>query len=105
MQGDDEENEEMKQELDESVQRQLDQYVRIVHKNTEFFSTSSPTLLLSVLNQFANEKGFQIEVSKDKYKAKLTLQSEDENIEIKSCILAVVGSEEGKVCVEFQKSG
>jgi len=52
----------------------VDEYVRLIHKNTEFFSTYDAYTLLQVLTEYATESGYTITVSKDKYKAKLQIQ-------------------------------
>jgi hypothetical protein len=50
--GEGEENEENKYEV-EQVTRSLDDYLRVVHKNTEFFSTYDPNSLFEAINGFA----------------------------------------------------
>jgi hypothetical protein len=75
----DEADEEMKIEDASIVPRKLDQYVRVVHKNTEFFSTYDAEMLLQNLSAYANETGFEMTVQSDKYKIKLIQRGDDEN--------------------------
>jgi len=69
--GEGDEGEEEKKYETEVSKRNIDDYVRIVHKNTEFFSLFDAETLLGALTQYAAESGFTIDVAKDKYKAKL----------------------------------
>ena len=56
----------------------MDDYIRLVHKTTEFFSTSEAAYLFDLLEQFALDGGYTVSLSKDKYKAKLRIPvSED----------------------------
>jgi len=83
------EEEENKYEVDQS-QRTLDEYVRIVHKNTEFFSTYDADTLFSVLTTFATDQGFTCDVSKDKYKAKIHILLESgESVDLTARVLKV----------------
>lgn len=51
--------------------RKMDQYLRIVHKNTEFFSLSDPTTLYTLLEQYCEEAGYTLSSQKDKFKGKI----------------------------------
>lgn len=54
--GDAEGDTEMQEETkEESVKRSIDDYVRIVHKNTEFFSTFDADALLGMIKTYADE--------------------------------------------------
>jgi len=66
--GDD--DEEMKDETSKK-NFPLEDYIRIVHKNTEFFSTYDADTLLSVLAKLSDKEGFKFEEAKDRYKAKI----------------------------------
>ena len=78
----------------------LDEYIRVIHKNTEFFSTFDAPTILSALEQFAQESGYTITVAKDKYKIKLQILLEEGEVEMNAKILKV---DDSKVCVEFSK--
>jgi len=81
----------------------MEAYVRFVCKNTEFFSTYDAEVLLSNLIQFADAQGFKCDVSKDKYKVKISvLLDEGETVDLVSRILKV---DDEKVCMEFSKTG
>ncbi len=84
---------------DEEEARQIDEYVRIVHKNTELFSTCDPDSLLDCLVDYAENYG-KIDVAKGKYKAKLCVKSETGQVDMKVRILKV---DQGKNCVEFSR--
>ena len=96
-----EEHEEEKFEIDES-KRHLGEYVRVINKNTEIFSTADPSILLEALLGYIKMMGYsQYQVSKDKYKVKLSfISKKDEEGEMKIEVLSV-GKD--KVCVDFTK--
>jgi hypothetical protein len=96
-----EEEEEKKYEVEE-VERKMDDYIRIVHRNTEFFSTYDPKVLFDVLQQYAEESGCQVELAKDKYKAKLQILMEEGAVEMNVKVMRVP-EVDGKICVEFSK--
>jgi hypothetical protein len=107
---DDEEGEEGKYAVEE--ERKADEYIRMIHKNTEFFSTTDPAILLQVLNEYAHDTGITIDVAKGKFKAKLRQVFEDDQsievVEVTARILRVPVTADGqqeKYCVEFTKSG
>ena len=78
----------------------MDDYIRIVHKNTEMFSTYDPDTLLKILDECAEKMGAEMEVYAGKYKARLKMATEMDNIEMKVNILKV---DEAKNCVEFNR--
>ena len=53
----DEAGEESKYGLDEECKRDLEEYVRLVNKNTEFFTTEHPDNILEELMGYFQEKG------------------------------------------------
>lgn len=61
----------------DAKERILDDYYSIVKKNTEFFSTHNPAQLLACLEEFAHQTNAKIDVSNDKYKAKLSILTEE----------------------------
>ncbi len=81
----------------------MDPYERIVHRNTEFFSTEKEDVLMQELIQYADSQGYKVTLAKDKFKAKVAVLLEGgEVVEIKANIMKV---DENKVCVEFSKGG
>jgi len=96
-----EEHEEEKFEIDES-KRHLGEYVRVINKNTEIFSTANPSIILEALLGYIKMMGYsKYQVSKDKYKVKLSfISKKDEEGEMK---IEVLGVGKDKVCVDFTK--
>jgi len=80
----------------------MDDYIRIVHKTTEFFSKTDAYVLFDILEQFAQDGGYDLKMSKEKFKAKMTIPlSETQSVTINASILKV---DEEKVCFEFYKT-
>ena len=80
----------------------MDEYLDVIAKNTELFSTADPDTLLDSLLAYAEALGYtEYKLSKDKYKLKLPiLNAKNQKVEIKIEILKV---DHEKVCVEFTK--
>lgn len=80
----------------------MDDYIRMVHKTTEFFSKTDAYVLFDLLEQFAQEGGYELKMSKEKFKAKMTIPlSETTFVTLQASILKV---DEDKVCFEFYKT-
>ena len=88
------------EEPTEEAKREMDEYIRVVHKNTEMFSTYDPDTLLKILDECADKMGAEMEVYAGKFKARLKMATEMDNIELKVNILKV---DDGKNCVEFNR--
>lgn len=101
--GEGEEEEENKFELDQG--RKIEDYVRIVHKQTELFSTFEPDVIFQTLQEFAGLQCLSHEVAKDKYKIKMTFLvgegKKEQNIVMTAKLLKV---NEEKVCLEIQRN-
>lgn len=123
--------EESKDKYEVSVStRVLDDYIRLVHKNTEFFSTINPDELLGELAYFLQERGQKVRIDDKKFKLHATLnidfgqegddeekneddedmdeeekkkEEEDQAIDMTVKILRVKENE--KFCVEFTRTG
>jgi len=80
----------------------LDEYFRVVNKNTEVFSTYDPDTLLDTIVDFAEKQGFKYEVAKDKYKVKLEILLGEEKIDITAKISKATAD---KYCLEFNRTG
>jgi len=97
----------MKEEAFDFSGMTMEDYVRIVSKNTEFFSTSSADILMKNLIHYAQDQGFNVKLAKDKFKVKIQILLDGgveagENVEVTARILKV---NDQKVCVEFGKNG
>jgi hypothetical protein len=77
--------------------------MRFVNKNTEFFSTADPDTLINELIAYFEEKGHQIDVSKDKYKIKVNILIEGE--EPITMAIKILKAAPEKFCVEFTRTG
>jgi hypothetical protein len=65
-----EEEEEKKFAIDDS-KRNLEEYVRVINKNTELFSTYDAEAILETILDYLKEMGYdKFKLSKDKYKIK-----------------------------------
>lgn len=65
--------------------RKMDEYVRIIAKNTEFFSTQDPDMLLDELLHYGEQKGYKFQAAEDKYKVKMEIVTESgETVEMKA---------------------
>jgi len=83
--------------------RNLEDYIRIGHRTTEFFSQNDAETLFNTLLQFGDEGGYKVTPSKDKYKAKLLIPlNEEEQVEMTARIMKV---NDATVCFELSKSG
>jgi hypothetical protein len=81
----------------------LDEYVRLVNKNTEFFTTEAPEDVWAELLGYFEEKGFTFTPAADKYKIKVQQPlSEDQEIEYSVRLLKAAHD---KTCVEFNRNG
>lgn len=98
--GDAEEGEESKFDY-AAKERLLEQYLPIVSKNTEFFSTYDAETLLATLAEYADAKGAKIDVSDCKYKAKLSFLTDEDRVDMTARILKV---DDEKVCLEFNRT-
>lgn len=81
----------------------MDEYIRIINKNTELFSTADPDLILDTLIQYAETQGYKnFQVAKDKYKMKLSLvNKEGEPCEMK---VELLKADPEKICIDFTKT-
>ena len=52
--------------------------MRLVNKNTEFFTTELPEDILDELTGYFEEKGFKFQVAKDRYKVKVEILIEEQ---------------------------
>jgi hypothetical protein len=98
----DEGAEESKYGLGEESKRQLEEYVRLVNKNTEFFTTECPDTVLEEILGYFEEKGYRAQCAKDKYKIKAEILSEEQapvDMTIK-----ILKADQDKYCVEFQRT-
>ena len=57
--------------------RICDEYIRLIHKNTEFFSLSDPATLYGLLDEFAEEGGSKLVTHEKKYKGHLEIPYEE----------------------------
>ena len=77
--------------------------MRLVNKNTEFFTTELPEDVYAELLGYFEEKGFKVAEAGDKYKLKVTQPiSEDQDLEYTVRILKAT---QQKYCVEFNRNG
>ncbi len=83
-----------------SKKRMLDEYMPIVARNTQFFTAAEPDVILQTLIDFAESKGVKLEVSEVKYKAKTSILTEEDRVDLTMTILRV---DPKKYCVEFTK--
>jgi len=93
--------EEEKYNIDDQ-KRTLDEYVRVINKNTEFFTTENPDEVLDEILGYFAEKGYKTACAKDKYKVKVEILSEEQapvDITIKISKAAA-----DKYCVEFTRT-
>jgi len=74
-----------------------------VGKNTEFFTTENPDDVLDELVGYFEEKGFKVNIAKDKYKLKVT-QPIDEEFDVEFTVRILKAAAE-KYCVEFNRNG
>jgi len=80
----------------------LDEYIRVVNKNTELFSSYDADTLLDTICDFAEKQGYKFEVAKDKYKIKLEILLGEEKIDITAKITKAAAD---KYCIEFNRTG
>ncbi len=80
--------------------RELEEYARLIHKNTEMYSTYDADTLLAVLDEMTEVLGAKMDVADDKYKVKLNIAMPTGTIEMKVRILKV---KEGLNCLEFSR--
>lgn len=122
--------EENKDKYELSVSKRLmDDYIRLVHKNTEFFSTVSPNDLLAELAGYLEDRGQKVRIDDNKYKLYVTLnidfgqepedeqnqddedmdeeenKKEEEEQAIEMAIKVLRVKENEKFCVEFTRTG
>ncbi len=77
--------------------------MRLVNKNTEFFTTEAPEEVFEELLGYFEEKGYQVAAAADKYKLKVTqIISEEQDLEYTIRILRAAPQ---KYCVEFNRNG
>lgn len=95
------EGEEQKYGLEECT-RTIDEYIPIVAKNTEFFTTEKPEVVLEEMLAYFEEKCFKAQVVKDKYKIKLEILSEE--ISPLNLTINILKAGSDKYCVDFQKT-
>jgi hypothetical protein len=93
--GDDEEEEKIEK-------RNIEEYIRVVNKNTEIFSTEDPDVLLGTIVDFADKQGYKYQVAKDKYKVKLEILLGEETVDMTIKISKV---DANKHCIEINRTG
>lgn len=57
----------------------MDEYVGIVNRNTEFFTSADPEDLFQEIAGYFEVKDFPFTIAKGKYKIKATVNREEEN--------------------------
>jgi hypothetical protein len=77
--------------------------MRLVNKNTEFFTTCCPEETLDEITGYFEEKGYKVNVAQDKYKVKVTLPISGES-DLEMCVRILKAAPE-KYCVEFNRTG
>ena len=80
----------------------MEDYVRFVNKNTEFFTTEDPETLLAELAGYFEECGFKFEVADNKYKVKGTIIEENE--EPIAVTIKILKTDNGKFAVDFNRN-
>jgi hypothetical protein len=98
-----EEGEENKYALDEENKRSLDEYVRVLNKNTEFFTTELPDDILQEILGYCEEKGMKAVAAKDKYKVRVEGAAAEGGALVEASVV-ISKAGEGKYCVEFKKA-
>jgi hypothetical protein len=77
--------------------------VRLVNKNTEFFTTEAPEEVFAELQGYFEEKGFKLSPAADRYKLKVTqVIAEDQDLEY---TIRILKAAQDKYCVEFNRNG
>lgn len=87
--------------MDEENKRSLDEYVRVLNKNTEFFTTELPDDILQELLGYCEEKGFKAQAAKDKYKVRVEIAQESQLPVELNIVVSKVAAD--KYCVEFKR--
>lgn len=100
--GDADDEEEKKFEIADT-KRNIEEYVRVINKNTELFSTAEADAILETILNYIEDMGYdKYTVSKDKYKIKLHfITKEGEEGEMK---IELLQAGENKVCIDFTKA-
>lgn len=65
---------------EDEIERKIKLYNPEYPAMTEFMSTFQPNVLLGAVHNYCREKKLEFKLSKDEYKAKVQMPSEDENI-------------------------
>lgn len=87
----------------EEQKRDLEEYVRLVNKNTEFFTTEAAEDVWAELLGYFEEKGYTFTPAADKYKLKVVQPlSEDQEIDY---TVRILKASHDKLCVEFNRNG
>ena len=68
-------DEEAEEEKFQIPQRKIEKYLRLVNKNTEFFSSNEPEELLEMFMKYLEKSGAKFEVAKDKFKVKAQVEN------------------------------
>jgi hypothetical protein len=88
-------------------ERLLDEYVGVISKKTEMFSTYSADEIFEVLDELANAQTLNYEVAKDKYKMKMMFLigegKKASNVELTVKLFKVKDS--NKICIDVQRNG
>jgi hypothetical protein len=79
--------------------RELGEWVEIAKRNTEFYSNEKACDLLASLDQYASEKGYNINVSDKKYKMKVQILQE--NNDAMEMMIRILKVSEEQNAVEF----
>ena len=81
--------------------RELQEWVDVAKKNTEFFSNESADDLLASIDLYFTEKQYKFEVSDKKYKVKFQILYEDkDNVE---GVIRLLKVNDNQNCVEVSK--
>lgn len=91
------------EEEEKIEKRNIEEYIKVVNKNTDMFTTEDPDVLLDIIVDFAEKQGYKYQVAKDKYKIKIEmLIGEEEKIDITAKISKV---DANKNCIEINRTG
>jgi len=80
----------------------IDEYFRVINKNTEMFSSYDPDTLLDTIVDFAEKQGFKFDVAKDKYKVKFEILLGEEKIDM---TIKISKAAADKYCIEINRTG
>mmetsp|Transcript_27432 Transcript_27432/g.20579 ORF Transcript_27432/g.20579 Transcript_27432/m.20579 type:complete len:123 (-) Transcript_27432:77-445(-) len=92
-------------EEEKGVEREMEEYVRIIEKKTEFFSTFDVEDIFQSLVELGESQCLSFDISKTKYKIKLLfLVGEGKKAENVTLAVNLLRVNEGKVCIDISRS-